>query len=607
MKELRKLLFFLKPHLIKFSLGALFLLFFSLTRGLILGMLSPLLRVLFGVESPLNIRGGFIQKKIFLFLESHYLNLSPLQATFNLSLTIVLLFLASSIFFYVGKVLMIGVEERMLKDLRDRIFKNIIEMPYHFFHKVKSGEIVSKFINDVGLIKGALRDGIYVILWEGTTAFVYIGVAFLACWKLSLLSLILVPLATFFIFFIGKHLRRKSRKTQERMASLGQHLTEKIGGMKVVKGFGAEEREYQNFKKKILSYYKAKLRLEYLSALGSPLTELLSSIVAASILLYGANLIFIEKSLSPDRFFVFLAAALSLMQPLKRISMANAPLQQGIAALRRLKDLLEEKKFEKRKKEFKGFRSSIEFKEVSFSYSDERPALHNVSFEIRKGERVALVGPSGSGKTTIADLIIGLYTPRKGRILIDGADLSSYDLSSFRKKVAVVPQDPVLFSGTLLENIRYANPDASLDEVLQAAKKASVLGLIEKLPSGIETMVGERGISLSGGERQKVALARAFLRNPQILVLDEPTSSMDSKSEEEIREALKLLPKETTVIIIAHRLSTVREADKIIVLELGRIVDIGKHEELLKRCQLYRNLCELQLPVREDERQIHPI
>jgi subfamily B ATP-binding cassette protein MsbA len=591
-----RLLRFLKPHMHKFVVAFISLILFSLLSGVTLGLISPLLRVLFGLEENLPLGGEGIISQLKALVARHILQYPPIEATTRIALLMVLLFFLKSLFLYLSRVFSTMVQEGTTRDIRNRLFSTVLEMPLGYFHGTSTGEILSKFINDVGMVRGALTDGVYVLLRESLIGISYLTVAFLASWKLTLFSLLLVPASGILIGSMGKKLRKRSTRAQERMGQIGRHLSETLGGIKIVKGFTAEKREKRRFSKKTQEYYRAYLRFELLGSLGPPLTEFLSAIVAAVILVFGARLIFVEHSLSPDRFFVFLAAALSLLQPLKRITQANVYVQHGIAAGKRIFDILDRIPKGKRVsgEEFPGLKRSVVFDEVYFSYIPGRYVLKDINLEILKGEKVALVGPSGAGKSTLADLLAYFYTPTAGKIFIDGKDLSQYDPVSYRSHIAIVPQDPFLFSGTIYDNIAYAKPDASFDEVIRAAKMSAAHEFIEKLPEGYNTVVGERGTTLSGGERQRIALARAILRNPDILILDEATSNLDSESERLIKRALNRILEGRTTLIIAHRLTTVLEADKIVVIDNGRIVDVGKHEELIERCGLYRKLYSLQ-------------
>lgn len=592
MKEFKRLRVFIKPHFKWFSLAFIAMFFYSTLRGFSLALISPLLKVLFGNQGNFQTTGGWPVANIKILLKRYILDLPPLEAVKVIAILIVGVYLLTAIFYYFQRILTAKVQEGITKDVRDTLFSSILRLPLSFFHRMHSGELVSRVINDIGLLRGAVTDGLTVMFREGLTALAYIVVIFLASWRLSLLALVVVPCAALLLSRIGIHLRKRSIRAQEKVASIGKEISESVAGIKVIQGFGTESQAIGRFKKTTRDYYKARLRFEKMGAMGPAMTELLSALVAALILLYGAHLIFISHTLTPERFFVFLAGALSLLQPIKRIATANPTIQQGAAAAKRIFDILGISSLPLKSKGivFKGLDSEIQFEDMSYEYTIGIHALKNVDFVIRKGEKVALVGPSGAGKTTVADLLARYFDPTSGRILIDGIDLRDYEINSYRAKLSVVPQDPFLFQTTIFENIRYAKPDATEEEVIEASKASAAHKFIVNLKEGYNTILGERGTKISGGERQRIALARALLRNPDILILDEATSSLDSESEEIVKKALERVIRGRTTLLIAHRLSTVLSSDKIVVLDKGKVIDIGRHEELIKRCPLYQRL-----------------
>ena len=598
MKSFIKMLGFLKSQWTKFVASLIFMMGFSVLNGISLGMLVPILHVLFKANSGDYSSISGLNPTLKKILVRYIFQYPPIQAVERLAVFIVVIYFLKGIFMYLGRIFTAMVNEGIAKDLRNRLFSKMMELPLSFFHSMSSGDISARFINEVQLVKTTFTNGFYVILKEGFNMIAFLIVAIWASWQLTLITLILVPVASAIVVLLGKKIRKRANKANIMMGRIGKQLSEALGGIKVVKGFGTEEREIDKFKKRSWDFYKAYVRFESVNALGSPLTEFVTSIIAGLILFVSAYLIFKYHTLSPEKFFVFLAASLSLMSPLKRVTQANLILQQGIASMWRLFEILEAEPEHGIKHRgrltFERLKQGIAYEDVYFTYDGETWALRGVSFEIKRGEKVAIVGPSGAGKSTIADLLLRFYEPTRGRIIVDGHDLKEYDLKSYRRKISVVPQETFLFDGTIFENIAYAKPDATREEVIKAAKRARVHEFVMRLPEKYDTLIGERGVRISGGERQRIAIARAILRNPEILVLDEATSSLDSYSEEMIRHALEELLVGRTSLIIAHRLSTILNADKIIVLNKGKILDIGKHRELYERCKLYRDLANLQ-------------
>uniref|UniRef100_A0A7V4E502 ABC transporter ATP-binding protein n=2 Tax=candidate division WOR-3 bacterium TaxID=2052148 RepID=A0A7V4E502_UNCW3 len=594
MKEYFRMLRFVKKNLVSFVVAFLLLSISSMLNGFSLGIISPVLRMLFYKENaPLYSEKKLpVVGKIF---NRFILQVPPLEAVRNLALLIVVFYLMKAIVTYFQKLSGVYVEEKVVKDLREALFKKILSLPLSFFHKKSSGEVISHFINDINLLKTSITHGVYVLISETATLTAYLILAFLASWHLTLFALLVIPATLLVITAVSRRLRKRSKVSQEKMGNIATVLYETLTGIKVIKSFGTEKKEEERFNKSSKDYFKSVLRFHYLGALASPLTEFLTMTVAAMLLVYGGILIFKLQILTPDRFFVFLAAALTMISPLKHLSQINVYLQEGAAASKRLLEIfdLPEYKWEG-KIPFEGIKEKIELRNVTFSYPKAGFTLKGINLEIKKGEKVAIVGPTGAGKTTLVDIILGFYKVEVGEILIDGVSLYEYDYDSFRAKVAVVPQEVILFGGTIRDNLVYAAGDVTEEDLRDICRKTKVEEIYERFPDGLNAKVGERGITLSGGERQRIALARALLRKPSILVLDEATSALDSETEEAIKEALAEITKDTTVITIAHRLATVLSSDKIVVLDEGEVLAVGKHNELYRSCELYKRLFDAQ-------------
>ncbi len=596
MKTYFRLLSYVKPYWRLFLLACIFMLLLAVASGFSISMISPFLNAIFNKETT-EIPGRF---DILSRMNRYIVTPDPLVTLKRLIVLILTVFFLKGVFAYLHRYLSIVVEQKVIRDIRNQIYRHLHNLSLAFFHGEKVGILTSRVTHDVQLVKYSITDGLITLLRESMLISVYLVVILWASWRLALISFGVVPLCMSIIVFLGKKLKIRSAKTQEKMAEVTSTLQETLSAIKIVKAFATEKLEIDKFYGNTLDYLKAVIRFERIGVLGPPLTEFVGVIAASVILWYGGHQILVAKTLSPDRFFVFLAASLSMMQPLKCISNANSAIQQGIAAAERVFNILDEKPHIEdapNATETNGFRSSISLKDIEFEYEPGCKILKGISLEINRGEVVALVGLSGAGKTTLIDLIMRLYEPAAGRIELDGVDIRKIKLVSLRRIMGHVTQETILFNDTIARNIAYGKEDATSDEIVQAAKLANAHQFILNMPDRYETKVGERGVKLSGGERQRIAIARSILRNPQILIFDEATASLDSESEGLIQQAISRLMKGRTVIVIAHRLSTVRDADKIVVLDQGRIVESGTHTELVKRNGLYQRLYDMQFRV----------
>ncbi len=593
---MRLFLRLLGRHWLPFSLSLILAFVISWAEGAAVGTLSPLLRVLFRQEGA----PPFLKQFPWLarLVERELLSVSPLEAVAKVAAFMVAVYFVKFLAAYFQRLAAAAVQEGAVRDVRSWAFRKLVNMPLWRLSRWSSGDVMSRFTSDAELLKRAFSEGLGVVLTEGLKGAAYLTLAILASWQLTLFAALMVPVTSVLITWVSRKLQKRTGRAQALMGELNARLYEVLGGLKVIKGFTAERREAERFDELNSQYKRAMMRAASVASVGPPLTEFLTAAVAAAMLLYSAQLIFVQKTLTPDQFMVFLVAALSLMRPLKVLFQANTPIQQGLVAAGRLEELLREPEEPAGGKPFEGLREKIELRDVWFSYEPGVPVIKGVNLTIRKGEKVALVGPSGAGKSTLADIIAGFLIPQRGQVLVDGVPLSEYDLASYREFVAIVPQEVFLFSGTVAENIAYGKPGATREEVVEAAKVANAHEFIVNLPQGYDTPVGERGARLSGGQRQRIAIARAVIRDPDIVILDEATSALDAESEEAVKKALERALEGRTAVIIAHRLSTVVNADKIVVLEDGRVLDVGRHEELLERCRVYRRYSRLQLVAR---------
>lgn len=501
--------------------------------------------------------------------------------------------------------LMAWVGQRVISDLREKLYHHLQDLSLSYFIRTTTGQLISRITNDVNLLHATVTDGVTGFLKDVLTIIALVAVVFYNDWLLASISLVIFPVAVVPLARFGRRIRSFSRRSQVQMGTMTTLLQEVLTGQPVVKSFCQEEREKERFSSENKALFRTLMKRYRIRALSSPMMETLGGMGAAAAIYVGGSRV-LGAQMTPGEFFSFIAALGMLYEPIKRINKLNLVIQEGIAAAERIFQILDEKP---EVKEAEGARflppisRSIEFKDVSFSYEDE-PILKGINLEIKKGEVIAIVGESGGGKTTLAHLIPRFFDPTEGAVMIDGIDLREVTLKSLRSQVAMVTQNTVLFNDTVRNNIAYGRPTASMEEIVAAAKAAHAHGFIEGLPQGYETIIGEGGVKLSGGQRQRLCIARALLKDAPILILDEATSSLDSESEEEVQRALDTLMRGRTVILIAHRLSTVRNADRILVLKGGRIVEEGTHYSLLARDGEYARLYRTQTSSPETRRAV---
>lgn len=503
-------------------------------------------------------------------------------------------YLFRGVFSFFQSYMMRSAGAKIVRDIRNSLYQHATVLPMNFFGKDSTGAMISRIINDAGAVQGLLAYTIRDLFVESCTTVVLISVAMYMRWDLTLISIIVLPLALYAVARLGKRLKNVSMRAQEKISKITEILTESFAGIKIIKSFRREEDEVLRFREKNQDYYRELMRSTRIVEATSLIMEFVGGFGIAFVVWYGGSLV-IKATITPGAFFSFLTAIFMVYTPAKRLVGVYNSLQQAKAPLERIDKLLAEGKEADGKAELRGINEDIVFSNVSFRYENTKEdAIENINIAVKKGEVIALVGRSGAGKTTFVDLISRFYSPVQGAIYIDGADISGVTLKSLRPLIGIVSQDIILFNDTVLSNIAYGKKGATEEEIINAAKAAFAHDFILELPQGYGTVIGERGLRLSGGQKQRLSIARAILKNPPILILDEATSSLDTASEMMVQKALDMLMEGRTTFVVAHRLSTVRRADRIIVFDKGRIVESGTHDELLAANGLYRKLYDLQ-------------
>lgn len=515
--------------------------------------------------------------------------------------SIVVVFIIRGLFFYGQSYLMSWVGQRVVIDIRGAIFRKLQRLSMSFYDKNKTGTIMSYVTNDVAALQVAMVDKAVELVTEGLVLVGSIAAMLWLDWKLTLFTFCTFPIVLWFMDFFGKKIRRNGGRIQECTADLTSVLQEVVSSARVVKSFVREDYEIKRFDAQNMTNFYANMKNIKLNALLTPTVELVAAIGVTVVMWYGGMSV-INGAITAGSLVAFLVYAVNIANPIKRLTKVVASIQQALAAGERvfgILDLEENIKELPSAKLLPPVQGYVEFKHVDFAYNKDEQVIEDLSFKVNRGQIVAIVGPSGAGKSTIASLLPRFYDVTNGSIVIDGEDIRNVTLNSLREQVGIVPQETLLFNGSVYDNILYGRLDATKEEVEAAAKAANAHDFIMGLPEGYDTMLGDRGVNISGGQRQRISIARAILKNPQILILDEATSALDTESERIVQEALDRLMVGRTSFVIAHRLSTIKNADRILVMEKGRLVEDGSHEELMAQEGLYAHLYRIQYRSKE--------
>tara|TARA_B100000787_G_scaffold170183_1_gene164630 strand:- start:4841 stop:6583 length:1743 start_codon:yes stop_codon:yes gene_type:complete len=518
---------------------------------------------------------------------------------FIIPVAIIIAFSAKGISLYFAKLLMINVSEEVKKMIQTDMLKSFIKADTEIIENKHSGQYISNLNFDVNQITRMLADAFLSIFKDGLTLIGLLTVMFLQNWKLSLIAIVMIPLASITAKVLGKRMGKVSTEAQEKSGDLNRYLIDLFKNHKIIKIFQRENFEENRSEKFVNSLKEKSIKIAAVYIRSTPIMEVLTGVMISVLIFYSGKLI-ISEELAINNFFSFLAAMMLAYQPVKTLTKVNVAIGQGLAAADRIIpiiDIKNEINFNEKNRNLNFSEGNILFNKINFTYKSntDNKVLRNISAKFSGGKMTALVGHSGSGKSTLLNLIPRIYIPTSGNVEIDGQDIAKVNLTSLRNQISIVDQNTTLFDDTVLNNIKYARPDASNEDIYEAAKLSMSKDFIDNLENGFETMIGENGVRLSGGEKQRLSIARAFLKKSRIILLDEATSSLDSETEEKIQKALDELTFDKTTIVIAHRLSTILNSDNIYVVDKGEIIDSGKHEELLMQSKVYKNFYERQI------------
>jgi len=548
-----------------------------------------------GVVKATNSSSGF-KDIIYNFLQTTIAQFGKVQALGWICLGIVTAVLLKNLFLYLSWYFLAPIRNAVTRKYSKLLYDKILQLPIGYFTEQRKGDILSRSSNDIAELENSIIGALEGMIKEPLNIIGIIIVLFAISVKLTLFVFVLLPLAGFVVGRIGRSLKKQTNKAQVKWGEIMSQMEETLSGLRIIKAFNAEKRVKKSFYGLIDEIFLIKNKILYKRDLASPLSESLGVIILCCVLWFGGKLVLSGEILSGSSFIGYVALFSQIINPSKALSQAVYNVNRGIATLDRLNEILEAPIVVEEAKnpiELNGFNQSIEFKDVQFSYN-ETTILNHINLHIQKGKTIALVGSSGAGKSTLADLVPRFHDVSAGSLLIDGKDIKEYSLHSLRQHISIVTQEPILFNDTIAANIALGKPDATIEEIQEAAKIANAYDFITKKEQGFDTMIGDRGSKLSGGERQRLTIARAVLKNPPILILDEATSALDTESEKLVQDAINNMMQHRTSIVIAHRLSTIRHADEIIVLQKGNIVERGNHDELLAQNGYYKKLIEMQ-------------
>ncbi|MEI6122036.1 MAG: ABC transporter ATP-binding protein [Bacteroidota bacterium] len=603
-KKLKEILRFVVPYWKHTILTIFFNILSALFQVVSLVLLIPVLNILFdktqAVASapPLSMNAESIKLNFYHFVSNIIEKSGSMTALAYICILVVILFFLKNLFRYLAMYFLAPIRNGVVKDIRNELYLQIMILPLAYYTEQRKGDIISRMTADVQEVQWTIMTSLEMLFREPFTIAFFLVSMFLISPQLTLFVLVLFPISGFIIAKVGSSLRRTSDKGQAKMGELLSNIEETIGGLRIIKAFNAIDIVNNRFKKINQNYTRLMIRLFRKRDLASPLSEFLAIIIVGIVLLYGGTLILSSSSssLTASVFIAYIVMFSQLINPIKSFTDAYSNIQKGAASVERIQQVLEADEIITEKPDAKSindFTDTIIYRGVSFTYEKEE-VLHDINIEIKKGKTIAVVGPSGAGKSTMVDLLPRFYDCSEGELLVDGINVKDYVISDLRRLMGIVTQETILFNESVFNNIAFGIPNVSEEDVMRAAKIANAHEFIIQMEKGYHTNIGDRGMKLSGGQKQRLSIARAVLMNPPVMILDEATSALDTESERLVQDALVKLMQNRTSIVIAHRLSTVQFADEIIVLQHGKIVERGNHNELTVLGGVYHKLCELQ-------------
>tara|TARA_Y100000589_G_scaffold332268_1_gene391035 strand:+ start:14743 stop:16560 length:1818 start_codon:yes stop_codon:yes gene_type:complete len=602
MKDFLRVLNFAKPYWIYAVLNIIFNILTVIFSLVSITMIIPFLGLLFGTQekiyttSSLEFSANSIKENFYFHITQIIDSRGQIDALLFICGLVLTMFLFRNLFRYLALYFLTPIRNGVVRDMRNALHKKIINLPLGYYTEKRKGDIISRMTTDLVEIEWSIMSSLEMIFKDPLNILIFLASLVFISPELTIFVVILFPVAGFLIARIGKSLKKSSEKGQNKIGELLSNIDENIGGLRIIKSFRAEKIIQSRFEKNSNQYREIMNRLLRKKDLSSPMSEFLSTIVLVCVMWFGGKLVLSnENSLSPEEFIGYIAIFSQIIPPAKSFTTAFYYLQKGSASSKRVMDILDTKNNIKDPVIAKGknYNRQLSFKNVSFQY-DTQTVLKNISFNIKIGQTVALVGESGSGKSTIADLLARFYDVEKGEITIDDINIKDFNLSDLRGLMGIVSQESIMFNDSIINNITLGNTNTNMDDVIDAAKAANAHDFIVDMNEGYNSNIGEGGIKLSGGQKQRLSIARAIYKNPPILILDEATSSLDTKSEKLVQDALSKLMKNRTSLVIAHRLSTIQNADKILVIKDGEIIEQGTNQDLIKKEGYYKKLLDYQ-------------